>query len=283
LRFDFTHYQPLTRNEIEEIENLVNYHILRNEPVQTDVLAIEDAMRSGAMALFGEKYGEKVRVLTVNGVEGVFSKELCGGTHVRATGDIGSFKIVSDEAIASGTRRIRAITGKGAFERFQAAEALLAETASRLNAAPKQLPETVEKLQEQIRQQQKEIERLKLKLAQGGGGSNGDQVVEVQGLKVLVRKVEELGKDGRRQLADSLTRKIAPGVVVIGDVVEGKASLLVMVSDDATAKVQAGKIIKALPGARGGGKPDLAEGGVELDKLDEVLQSVPGVVEKALN
>jgi alanyl-tRNA synthetase len=283
LRFDFTHYQPLTRNEIEEIENLVNYHILRNEPVQTDVLAIEDAMRSGAMALFGEKYGEKVRVLTVNGVEGIFSKELCGGTHVRATGDIGSFKIVSDEAIASGTRRIRAVTGKGAFERFQAAETLLAEAAARLNTAPKQLPETVEKLQDQIRQQQKEIERLKLKLAQGGGGNNGDQVVEVQGLKVLVRKVEELGKDGRRQLADSLTRKIAPGVVVIGDVVEGKAALLVMVSDDATAKVQAGKIIKALPGARGGGKADLAEGGVELDKLDEALQSVPGIIESTLN
>ncbi len=282
LRFDFTHYQPLTRNEIEEIENLVNYHILRNEPVQTDVLAIEDAMRSGAMALFGEKYGEKVRVLTVNGMEGVFSKELCGGTHVRATGDIGSFKITSDEAIASGTRRIRAVTGKGAFERFQASETLLAETASRLNATPKQLPETVEKLQDQIRQQQKEIERLKLKLAQGGGGS-ADQVTEVNGLKVLVRKVEELGKDGRRQLADSLTRKIAPGVVVIGDVADGKAALLVMVSDDATAKVQAGKIIKALPGARGGGKADLAEGGVELDKLDEALQSVPSIIESTLN
>jgi alanyl-tRNA synthetase len=281
LRFDFTHYQPLTRSEIEEIENLVNYHILRNETVQTDVLAIEDAMRSGAMALFGEKYGEKVRVLTVNGAEGIFSKELCGGTHVRATGDIGSFKIISDEAIASGTRRIRAVTGKGAFERFQASESLLAETAARLNTAPKQLPETIEKLQEQLRQQQREIERLKLKLAQGGGASD-DQVTEVDGLKVLVRKVEGLGKEGRRQLADSLTRKIAPGVVVIGDVVEGKASLLVMVSDNATSKVQAGKIIRELPGARGGGKPDLAEGGVEADKLDEVLQAVASVIKKTI-
>jgi alanyl-tRNA synthetase len=281
LRFDFAHYQPLTASEIEEIENLVNFHILRNETVQTDVLAIEDAMRSGAMALFGEKYGEKVRVLTVNGAESIFSKELCGGTHVRATGDIGSFKILSDEAIASGTRRIRAVTGRGAFERFQETEKLLVATASRLNAQPKQLPETVEKLQEQIRQQQKEIERLKLKLAHGGGGSE-DKIAEVGGLKVLVRKVEELGKEGRRQLADSLTRKIAPGVVVIGDVVEGKASLLVMVSDDATARVQAGKIIRELPGARGGGKPDLAEGGVELDKLDAALQAVAGVIEKTI-
>jgi alanyl-tRNA synthetase len=281
LRFDFAHYQPLTASEIEEIENLVNFHILRNEAVQTDVLAIEDAMRSGAMALFGEKYGEKVRVLTVNGVEGVFSKELCGGTHCRATGDIGSFKILSDEAIASGTRRIRAVTGRGAFSLFQETDKLLAQTAARLNAQPKQLPETVEKLQEQIRQQQKEIERLKLKLAHGGGSSE-DKIAEIGGLKVLVRKVEELGKEGRRQLADSLTRKIAPGVVVIGDVVEGKASLLVMVSDDATSRVQAGKIIRELPGARGGGKPDLAEGGVELDKLDAALQAVASVIEKAI-
>src|SRR4029453_8311096 len=118
LRFDYTHYQPLSQTEIEEIEDLVNYHILRNEPVQTDEMAIEDAMRSGAMALFGEKYGEKVRVLSIKGVEGIFSKELCGGTHVRATGDIGLFKITSDESIASGVRRIRAITGFDAYERF---------------------------------------------------------------------------------------------------------------------------------------------------------------------
>ncbi|MEP7341627.1 MAG: alanine--tRNA ligase, partial [Acidobacteriota bacterium] len=155
LRFDFSHYQPLTNAEIEEIENLVNYHILRNESVQTDVLAIEDAMRTGAMALFGEKYGDKVRVLTVNGVEGIFSKELCGGTHVRATGDIGSFKITSDEAIASGTRRIRAVTGKGAFERFQHSEKLLAEAAGRLNTAPDKLPSDLERLQLQLRDQQK--------------------------------------------------------------------------------------------------------------------------------
>ncbi len=279
LRFDFSHYQPLNQAEIEEIENLVNSHVLRNEPVQTDVLAIEDAMRTGAMALFGEKYGDKVRVLTVNGVEGIFSKELCGGTHVRATGDIGSFKITSDEAIASGTRRIRALTGKGAFERFRTSEGLLAEAANKLNAVPAKLPGEIERLQAQLKDQQREIEKLKLKLAQGGGGAE-DQITEVNGLKVLVRKVEDLGKDGRRQLADSLLRKVAPGVVVIGDVIEGKASLLVMVSDDAIKQVQAGKIIKALPGARGGGKPDLAEGGVELDQLDAALQAVSQVIQQ---
>jgi alanyl-tRNA synthetase len=281
LRFDFSHYQPLTNAEIEEIENLVNYHILRNETVQTDVLAIEDAMRTGAMALFGEKYGEKVRVLTVNGVEGIFSKELCGGTHVRATGDIGSFKITSDEAIASGTRRIRAVTGRGAFERFQHSERLLAEAAGRLNTAPDKLPSDLDRLQLQLRDQQKEIERLKLKLAQGGGGTD-DQITEINGLRILVRKVEGLGSDGRRQLGDSLTRKIAPGVVVIGDVVDGKSSVLVMVSTDATGKVQAGKIIKSLPGARGGGKADLAEGGVEAGRLDEALKAAPQVIENLL-
>src|SRR5205085_10474396 len=192
LRFDFTHFQPLARHEIEEIENLVNYHILRNEPVQTDVLAIEDAMRSGAMALFGEKYGEKVRVLTVNGAEGIFSKELCGGTHVCATGDIGSFKITSDEAIASGTRRIRAVTGRGAFERFQHSEKLLAEAAGRLNTAPDKLPSDLDRLQLQLRDPQKETERRKLKLAHGGDGTH-DQVTEVNGLTILLRNVEGLG------------------------------------------------------------------------------------------
>jgi alanyl-tRNA synthetase len=135
LRFDFSHYQPLTREEKEEIERLVNYHILRNEPVQTDEMAIEEAMRSGAMALFGEKYGEHVRVLSIKGLEGIFSRELCGGTHVRATGDIGLFKITSDESIASGVRRIRAITGVDAYERFRESETLVDELTSGLRTS----------------------------------------------------------------------------------------------------------------------------------------------------
>ncbi|HWQ36275.1 MAG TPA: alanine--tRNA ligase [Blastocatellia bacterium] len=277
LRFDFTHFAPLTDDEIAEIERIVNEQAIRNAAVSKQEMALDEALASGAMALFGEKYSDKVRVISVPG----FSTELCGGTHVNATGDIGAFKIISDASIASGTRRLEAVTGKGAFERFQHSEALLAEAASRLNTAPKQLPEMVERLQEQIRQQQKEIERLKLKLAQGGGAAE-DQVREINGLKVLVRRVEGLGKDGRRQLADSLTRKIAPGVVVLGDVVDGKAAILVMVSDNATSRVQAGKVIRELPGARGGGKPDLAEGGVEADKLDEALQAAPQAIEKLL-
>jgi len=277
LRFDFTHFAPLTQEEIAEIERLVNDQTLKNTAVSKEEKALDEALAGGAMALFGEKYSDRVRVVSVPG----FSTELCGGTHVNATGDIGVFKIVSDASIASGTRRIEAVTGKNAYERFALSESLLAEAASRLNTAPRSLPVEVERLQSQLRDQQKEIERLKLKLAKGGGATE-DQVTEVNGLRVLVRKVEGLGKDARRQLADSLTRKVAPGVVVLGDIDNGKASILVMVSADATKKVQAGKVIKELPGARGGGKPDLAEGGVETDKLDEALKAAPQVIERML-
>ncbi len=277
LRFDFTHFAPLTQEEIAEIERLVNDQTLKNTTVSKEEKTLDEALAGGAMALFGEKYSDRVRVVSVPG----FSTELCGGTHVNATGDIGVFKIVSDASIASGTRRIEAVTGKNAYERFALSESLLADAAARLNTAPRSLPVEVERLQSQLRDQQKEIERLKLKLAQGGGAAE-DQVTEVNGLKVLVRKVEGLGKDARRQLADSLTRKVAPGVVVLGDVDNGKASILVMVSADATKKIQAGKVIKELPGARGGGKPDLAEGGVETDKLDEALKAAPQVIERML-
>ena len=170
LRFDFTHYQPLTAAEKEEIERLVNYHILRNEPVQTDEMAIEEAMRSGAMALFGEKYGERVRVLSIKGLEGIFSKELCGGTHVRATGDIGLFKITSDESIASGVRRIRAITGMDAYERFREAEVLVDGLSSGLRTSRNDLPVTVTRLQEELRKARREAEELKLKIASGAAG-----------------------------------------------------------------------------------------------------------------
>src|SRR5262245_55826678 len=277
LRFDFTHFAPLAQEEIAEIERLVNDQTLRNTQVSKEEKPLDEALAGGAMALFGEKYSGNVRVVSVSG----FSSELCGGTHVNATGDIGVFKIISDASIASGTRRIEAVTGKNAYERFALSESLLADAAARLNTAPRSLPVEVERLQSQLRDQQKEIERLKLKLAQGGGAAE-DQVTDVNGLKVLVRKVEGLGKDARRQLADSLTRKVAPGVVVLGDVDNGKASILVMVSADATKKVQAGKVIKELPGARGGGKPDLAEGGVETDKLDEALNAAPQVIERML-
>jgi alanyl-tRNA synthetase len=291
LRFDFTHFQPLTRDEVAEIERLVNYHILRNEKVQTDELPLEDAMRSGAMALFGEKYAEKVRVLTVPGISGdVFSKELCGGTHVRATGDIGLFKITSDESIASGTRRIRAVTGADAFTRFQETEALVDSIATELRTSRTEIPATVERLQEELKKARREMDELRLKLATGAvntGSSNGNEAREVApGVKVLAREASGLDAAGMRQLSDTLLAKITSGVVVLGRSLEGKVSLIVRTSPDLLKRVPAGQVIKELApivGGRGGGKPDMAEGGgSQPEKLSEALEASYGVVERLL-
>ncbi|HEX2639785.1 MAG TPA: alanine--tRNA ligase-related protein, partial [Pyrinomonadaceae bacterium] len=202
LRFDFTHYQPMTEDELREIESLVNRYILENQPVNTTMMAIEEAMRSGAVALFGEKYGSEVRVLSVG--EGTFSKELCGGTHVRATGDIGSFKIISDEAIASGVRRIRAITGVDAFERFREDERLIDRSLAALKTQRDQLPNAIERLQDELKRTRREIEDLKLKIATGaigGAAANGDETQEIAGVKVLAKTVEGLDANGTRQLS----------------------------------------------------------------------------------
>jgi alanyl-tRNA synthetase len=288
LRFDFTHYQPLTESEIEEIENLVNYHILRNEKVETNVMAIEEAMRSGAMALFGEKYGEKVRVLSINGDEGIFSKELCGGTHVRATGDIGSFKITSDESIASGTRRIRAITGADAFRRFQESENLVTSLADNLKTSRAELPAMIARLQDELKKARREIDDLKIKIATGavGSSSNGNEAREISGVQVLVREAEGLDANTMRQLSDTLLARIKSGVVVVGRASDGKVSLIVRSSDDVKGRVPAGQVIKELApivGGRGGGKPDMAEGGgSQPEKLKEALEASYGVIEKLL-
>jgi alanyl-tRNA synthetase len=287
LRFDYTHFQPLSRDEIAEIERLVNYHVLRNERVQTDELALEEAMQSGAMALFGEKYAEKVRVLSVPGAEGVFSKELCGGTHVRSTGDIGLFKIVSDESIASGTRRIRAVTGWDALSRFRETEALVDQIASNLRATRGDLPATVERLQEELKRARRTADELKQKLASGAGAGsasagNGNDVREVAGIKVLAREASELDAAGLRQLSDTLLARVKSGVVVLGRQGEGKASIIVRTSKDLHGRVPAGQVIRELAviiGGRGGGKPDMAEGGgAQVEKLGEALEASYEVV-----
>jgi len=293
LRFDFTHYQPLSQNEIEEIENLVNYHILRNEPVQTDEMAIEEAMRSGAMALFGEKYGEKVRVLSIKGAAGgedIFSKELCGGTHVRATGDIGLFKIMSDESIASGVRRIRAVTGVDAFERFRETEAIIDRVTADLRTSRADLPAVVSKLQEELKKARREADALRLKIATGAAGSpsaNGGDAREVAGVQVLARDASGLDSAAMRQLSDTLLARIKSGVVVLGRSGEGKASLIVRTSADLTNRVPAGKVIKELApiiGGKGGGKADMAEGGgSQPENLSEALEASYAIVERLLS
>jgi alanyl-tRNA synthetase len=289
LRFDFSHYQPLTDAEIEEIERLVNYHILRNEPVQTDEMAVEEAMRSGAMALFGEKYGEKVRVLSIKGAEGIFSKELCGGTHVRSTGDIGVFKITSDESIASGVRRIRAVTGIDAYERFREDEEIIGQVTSDLRTSRAELPTMIGKLQDELKKARREAEDLKLKIATGAAGSaasNGDDAREIAGVRVIAHEASGLDSAGMRQLSDTLLARIKSGVVVIGRSTDGKASLIVRTSDDLTKKVPAGQVIKELApiiGGKGGGKADMAEGGGnQPERLAEALEASYGVIERML-
>jgi alanyl-tRNA synthetase len=290
LRFDFSHFQPLSRDEIAEVERLVNYHILRNEQVGTEELALEEAMQSGAMALFGEKYAEKVRVLSVPGAEGVFSKELCGGTHVRSTGDIGLFKIVSDESIASGTRRIRAVTGWDALTRFRETEALVDQVAGNLRSTRGDLPATIGRLQEELKRARREAEELKQKLASGtsGGASagNGNDVREVAGVRVLAREASELDAAGLRQLSDTLLARVKSGVVVLGRQGDGKASIIVRTSKDVQGRVPAGQVIRELApiiGGRGGGRPDMAEGGgAEVGKLAEALEASYTVVGRLL-
>lgn len=288
LRFDFTHYQPMTDAEIREVEDLVNRYILQNEPVTTNMMALEDAMRSGAVAMFGEKYGSEVRVLSVG--DGKFSRELCGGTHVRATGDIGSFKITSDEAIASGVRRIRAITGFDAFERFREDERLIDRSLDALKTQRDQLPNAIERLQEELKRTRREIDELKLKIATGavgGASSNGDESRDVAGVKVIGKVVDGLDANGMRQLSDTLLARLKSGVVILGRKDEGKAGVIVRVSDDLKEKVKAGSVIKEIVpilGGKGGGRPDMAEGGgPEADKLGDAIEAGYKVIENFLS
>jgi alanyl-tRNA synthetase len=257
--------------------------------VRTELVPLEQAMQSGAMALFGEKYAERVRVLTVPGEEGVFSKELCGGTHVRATGDIGLFKITSDESIASGTRRIRAVTGRDAFMRFQETEALVDQISGELRATRNDIPVAVARLQEELKKARRETDELRLKLALGAGAQaqNGQEAREVEGgVFVLAREASDLDASALRQLSDTLLAQIKSGVVVLGRRADGKASLIVRTSPDLAKRVPAGQVIKELApiiGGRGGGKPDMAEGGgPEPQKLGEALEASYQVVERLL-
>jgi alanyl-tRNA synthetase len=240
------------------------------------------------MALFGEKYGDKVRVLTIKGLEGVFSKELCGGTHVRATGDIGLFKIISDESIASGVRRLRAITGSDAYERFREAEVLVDELSSGLRTSRTEVLGAVTRLQDELKKARREVDELRLKIATGavGTSANGDESREIAGIKVLAREASGLDAPAMRQLSDTLLARIKSGVVILGRSSEGKVSLIVRTSADLTSKVPAGQVIKELApivGGRGGGKADMAEGGgTQPENLNTALQKSYEVVERLM-
>jgi alanyl-tRNA synthetase len=282
LRFDFTHYAPLTEDEIAEIERLVNNEVLHNRDVETEIKPFDEAVASGAMALFGEKYGAEVRVVSVPG----FSTELCGGTHVHATGDIGPFKITSDSSIAAGVRRLEAITADAAVARLQNDEQIIKQLSDRLKAKAEELPAQVDKLVEQVRRYERELEQLKLKVAQSEAAQAVEAAREIGGVKVLARRVKDLDANALRQLADVLSQKLRTGVVVLGQANNGKASLVARVTDDLTKRLNAGQIIReiaALIGGKGGGKADMATGGgTEPEKLDAALDASYDAIERML-
>jgi len=281
LRFDFSWGEPVGKEELREIERLVNAAILRNEPLSMENMAMDDARERGAMALFGEKYGDTVRVVTIG--DGDFSVELCGGCHVNRTGDIGTFAIVSERGVAAGVRRIEAVTGRGAVERLQERERLADELAGRYQTSFEQLPKLLANRDGRLSELEEEVRKLKHQLASGdSGGSEIRQ--EVDGIVVQARRVPEMSPAELRNLADTLRQKLGSGVVVLGMESGGKATLLAAVTDDLTDRVRAGDLVRELAsviGGRGGGKPNLAQaGGPDVDKLDEALQVAPETVEK---
>jgi alanyl-tRNA synthetase len=284
LRFDFVHFQPVTREELDRIERLVNEQIYRNTAVVTDVdVAPEQAVAAGAMALFGEKYGDKVRVVKIPG----FSAELCGGTHVRATGDIGLFAVIAEGGVSAGVRRIEAVTGEGAVTWAQEQRASLDAVIRTLNVNPDQAVQAVERLQADGRRLAREVTDLKTKLATGGGSAGGDDTVEVAGIKLARRKLTDIDKDALRGVADSLKAKIKTGVVVLAAGNDGKVQIVVAVTPDLTSRLKAGQIVKEIApivGGGGGGRPDFAEaGGKQPEKIDEMLEASKTVIEKLLS
>jgi alanyl-tRNA synthetase len=285
LRFDFVHVSAVTREQLLEIERIVNEQILRNTAVQTDVKNTQEAIAAGAMALFGEKYGDHVRVVSVPG----FSVELCGGTHVRATGDIGLFAIVSEGGVAAGVRRIEAITGLDSLTSFQRQRDELGVLAAALNTRPGELAARIGALQDEGKRLLRELQQAKMKaaLAPTGPGSPEGDVAEVAGVKLVARQVTGLDKDGLRALVDQHRGQIKSGVVVLASPSDGKVSIVVGVTPDLTKKAPAGQIVKQLApivGGGGGGRPDFAEaGGKDPSKIGELLAASRGVIEKMLS
>ena len=261
LRFDFNHFQAMTAEEIAKVEAIVNEEIAANLPVVTEVLTIEEAKKTGAMALFGEKYGEKVRVVEM----GDFSREFCGGTHVKNTGAIGSFKIISENGVAAGVRRIEALTGAGVTKYYAELEERLNEAAKVVKATPATLVEKCEHLMAELKALQSENESLKSKAAKDALGDVMNQVVEVKGVKLLATSVPGVDMNGLRDLGDQLKDKLGDGVVVLASELDGKVNLIAMATDGAQAKgAHAGNLIKgiaALVGGGGGGRPNMAQAG----------------------
>ena len=290
LRFDFSHFARVGDEELRDIEQQVNDEIRLNTQIETGVMSLEEALNSGALAFFGDKYPESnVRVVTIpdpRSPRGFYSKELCGGTHVHRIGDIGVLKIVSEESVAAGTRRIEAVTGIAALEHYQYQAQTLREIASRLNVGEDSLLATVEKLSHTAKQLEKELLEQRRKGALNQLDDLFAHTQTIKGVKVIVGEVQNVDREGLRQLVDALRQKLGSGVVALGTPENGKVALIAGVTKDLTAKVHAGKLIQALAkqvGGSGGGRPDLAEaGGKDTSALKTALQSVPALLEALL-
>ncbi len=276
-RFDFVHNQPMTDAEIRKVENIVNAEILANAECKAEVMAIEDAQKSGAMMLFGEKYGDEVRVLSIGS-----SKELCGGTHVKRTGDIGLFKIVAESGVAAGIRRVEAITGAGALDWVQQLDAHMHEAAAALKTQPQELTQRIVQVQDQVRSLEKELSALKSKLASSQGDELVTQAVDINGVKVLAALLEGADSKTLRETLDKLKDKLKSAAIVLSAVSGGKVTLIAGVTADAMDRVKAGELVNFVAlqvGGKGGGRADMAQaGGTNPANLAAALASVPAWV-----
>ncbi|HEY5618445.1 MAG TPA: alanine--tRNA ligase [Vicinamibacterales bacterium] len=282
LRFDFVHFGPLTDAQIADIELMVNQEVLRNTPIVTEIKNTQEAIAAGAMALFGEKYGDRVRVVSIED----FSTELCGGTHVRATGDIGLFAIVSEGGVAAGVRRIEAITGLDLLAAFQRNRDEISALAAALNARPGGLTARVAALHEENKRITRELQQARMKAAMGGAPGVADDAVDVAGVKLVAREVTGLDKEGLRALVDQHRARIKSGVVILASPSDGKVVIVVGVTADLTKRIPAGQVVKQIApivGGGGGGRPDFAEaGGKDPSKIQEMLAASRAIVEKFL-
>lgn len=287
LRFDFSHFEPMTSEQLAEVERLVNEQILANAPTKTEQMSLEQAKAKGAAALFEAKYAENVRVLTIGADD--FSIELCGGTHVSRSGDIGCCHVMSEVGIASGVRRIEAITGENALAYFREQEARLARLGERLKTKPEQVEARVESLVERNRSLEKELEQLKSKLASAAGSDMLSQVQEINGVKLLATQLDGVSGKDLRGVLDQLKNKLSSGVIILGvaDQTAGKVSLIAGVTQDLTGRVKAGELVNHVAsqvGGKGGGRADMAQaGGSQPDALPDALKSVPAWLENALS
>ena len=280
-RFDFSHFAPLTAEQIAEVEWRVNEQILRNEDTRARVMSMDAALAAGAVALFGEKYGAEVRVLNIGD-----SMELCGGTHVRRSGDIGLFKIVSESGVAAGVRRVEAVTGPGVLAYLRDREAKLRAVAEAVRSTPDDAPRKVEQLQARMKQLEKELEQLRGKLARGESSDVASQAKEVKGVKVVAARLDGADAKGLREVVDQLKDKLAPAAIVLASVADGKVTLIAGVTKELTDRIQAGPLVNQVAirvGGKGGGRPDMAQaGGNDPTELDAALSAVSGWVERQL-